>query len=44
MGGAQTDEDTRGLSQRLAASALHPTIAHHACKALLDAGKPLYLS
>jgi hypothetical protein len=38
MGSAQTDEDTRGLSQRLAEAALHPTAAHIACKTLFDAG------
>ena len=39
MGGAlRTDEDSRGLSQRLAEAALHPTAAHLACKTLLDAG------
>jgi hypothetical protein len=38
MGGAQTDEDARGLGQLLAESSLHPTAAHHACKTLFDAG------
>lgn len=38
MGGTQTDEDARGLGQLLAESSLHPTAAHHACKALFDAG------